>query len=108
MPQRKAGDDVQAIALSESSCCNAPIDSICPRQVDGGLWHTKNGQEQEIILMQKFINSFCRGGICNVPVTFLRFPRSVKDGAYLLEKLRPILEGISDERFHEVFAKPRK
>jgi hypothetical protein len=74
-----------------------------PKRIPGGLWHTRDGEQQEAILMQKLYQLILALSGTDIPVTLLRYPRSVTDSAYLLEKLRPILGDITDGQFLAAF-----
>ena len=39
----------------------------------------------------------------SVPLTLLRYPRSVSDSRYLYDKLKPVLENIAYQDFDDVF-----
>lgn len=73
----------------------------------GGLWLTTSTQagEQEKILLWQIYHLLLALSEATVPVTFMRYPRIVKDCPYLFEKLKPILPGITYESFAAVFAR---
>jgi len=76
-------------------------------EVAGGLWHTSSrtpGKQEEILLKQIYKLVLALSDT-TIPVTFMRYPRIVKDGPYLFEKMKPILVGISYDEFHAVFKK---
>jgi hypothetical protein len=80
---------------------------IKPEIFDGGLWQTrscKSGKQEEILLKQIY-NLMLALSDTDVPITLLRYPRIVKDSAYLFEKLKPILREITYESFCEAFHK---
>lgn len=74
-----------------------------PVWVDGGLWHTDRQYEQEQILLRQVYKLLLAVSETDVPVTLLRYPRLVKDSAYLYRKLSPLVETIAYERFLSVF-----
>lgn len=80
--------------------------SIKPR-IAGGLWHTnssKPGRQEEVLLRQIYKLVLALSDT-KIPVTFMHYPRIVKDCLYLFEKLKPILGEITYEAFHAVFNK---
>lgn len=73
----------------------------------GGLWLTRSaapGHQEQVLLDQTYELLFALSNT-SIPLTFMRFPRIVRDCSYLFEKLKPILAGIPYERFAAVFAK---
>ena len=81
------------------------ISRIRQRKVGGGLWDASTEQEQEIVLLEKVYCLLLALSDVAVPVTLLRFPRLAEDSRYLFQKLRPILEGTTFEKFQSAFAK---
>jgi hypothetical protein len=71
--------------------------------VPGGLWHTRQGSEQEPILLQQVYKLLLALSGTSIPLTFLHYPTLVKDSSYLYEKLLPILSGVDFTQFHEAF-----
>lgn len=53
----------------------------------GGLWHTKQPEEQEAVLSIQLYKLLSVIAERDIPMTLLHFPRLVHDPAYLLEKL---------------------
>jgi len=78
-----------------------------PKEFVGGLWHTRSTKpgKQEEILMKQIYNLMLAISESSSPVTFMRYPRIVKDCPYLFEKLKPILGDIKYNSFFEVFSK---
>ncbi len=76
-----------------------------PKSVPGGLWQTKSGEagEQELVLLNVFYRLILSLTETSVPITFMKYPRIVKDGPYLYGKLRPTLDGMSEAQFMEAF-----
>lgn len=71
--------------------------------VAGGLWDTKDGDDQEKVLALKFatlVDALVRN---DLPMTFVNFPRITADEHYLFDKLSPVFPEIGHERFHEAF-----
>lgn len=71
--------------------------------VAGGLWDTEKHEAQEAVLATKFINLVEAVVRHDVPVTFLAFPRLVKDPRYLHEKLCPLFPDLSLADFEAAF-----
>jgi|SRR5450432_1151459 len=77
-----------------------------PGKFAGGLWHTsssKPGRQEEILLRQIYKLVLAISNTTS-PVTFMRYPRMLKDCRYLFKKLEPILTGITFESFHAAFS----
>lgn len=75
------------------------------RNFKGGLWHTgsfKKGN-QEFVLLNQFYKLMFALSNSDIRITCIQFPRSVKDGIYLFEKLKPILRNIDLDSFMVVF-----
>lgn len=71
----------------------------------GGLWHQgslKPGQQEQVLLNQLY-KLLVDISSTNIPVTLLQYPKSVKDGDYLYENLKPILKDISYDYFIDTF-----
>lgn len=63
----------------------------------------QGNQERELLnLIYKLILALSN---TSIPVTFMRYPRIVKDCSYLFNKLTPILKDISYEYFLAAFNK---
>ncbi len=71
----------------------------CP----GGLWHTRNPEEQESILARQFFKLVTVLGEWDIPTTFLSYPKLVRDPEYLYRKLRFLVEDIEFTCFERVF-----
>lgn len=80
---------------------------INPREFDGGLVRTKSKSPgvQEGILLKKIYNLMLALSDNSLPMTFMRYPRIVKDCPYLFEKLKPALGDISYADFSKAFNK---
>ena len=80
---------------------------IKPQEFAGGLWHTRSSKqgEQEEILLRQIYKLMLAISDATLPVTFMRYPRIVKDCPYLFEKLKPILGDITYESFYSAFSK---
>jgi hypothetical protein len=96
---------VRAAAQARESLLTRMAKTLRPRRDPGGLWHTTNGHEQEIILLQKLYNLLLALSGAEIPVTLLRFPRLVNDPSYLFLKLKPLLGDITIDQFIEAFEK---
>jgi hypothetical protein len=77
------------------------------QELIGGLVGTTSTElgAQEEILLRRIYALLLAISEAAVPVTFIRFPRLVKDCPYLFEKLRPILRDVKYESFAAVFAR---
>jgi hypothetical protein len=71
--------------------------------VPGGEQLTSQGVSQEALLLQRVYKLLLILSNEHIPVTFLRYPRLVKDSEYLFRKLRPLLNGIAYEQFNSVW-----
>ena len=78
-----------------------------PSGFAGGLWHTnsrKSGKQEEALQGQLYKLILALSDAM-IPVTFMRYPRLVKDCRYLFEKLKPVLARTSYEDFNKIFNK---
>lgn len=78
-----------------------------PSKFDGGLVNTRSidpGRQEEALLSQVYKLMLAMSDT-TIPITFMRYPRIVKDGSYLFEKLTPILADVSFEFFCATFNK---
>jgi hypothetical protein len=96
---------VRATAQARESLLKRMAKTLRPRPDPGGLWHTANGHEQEIILMQKLYKLMLALAGADIPVTLLRFPLLVNDPSYLFLKLKPVLGDIAFDQFIAAFEK---
>jgi len=73
----------------------------------GGLWHTRSLKKnaQEIVLLNQLYKLLLPLSEYHIPTTFIRYPRSVQDGQYLFEKLKPVLRDIDLTTFLDAHAK---
>ena len=65
----------------------------------GGLIKTNDPKKQDVILLRSLSNLLVGIAASSVPVTFIHYPMLMNDSAYLFEKLRPILAGVSFDAF---------
>lgn len=81
--------------------------TLKPKGFAGGLWEASPGgqMEQEVILLQKIYKLLLALSASSIPVTFMRYPRLVKDCPYLFEKLQPVLKDMDYDYFRSVFDK---
>jgi len=77
------------------------------KALPGGLWSVASGDadDQERVLLEKLYRLMLGVSGHLVPTTFLRYPLLVEDSTYLLEKLRPILTGMSHDQFRTAHQK---
>lgn len=71
--------------------------------VPGGLTGTEDGDLQEIILKDRIFKLIYSLANTDCDVTLLRYPLMTQDPEYLYDKMSPILNKISFERFSQVF-----
>jgi hypothetical protein len=71
----------------------------------GGLWHTSNPDEQELVLSHQLYKLMVGLSKLHATVILLHYPRLTHDAPYLYEKLRPILGRTTRSRFTDVFEK---
>jgi len=71
--------------------------------VAGGLWDTDNSTEQAAILRLKFTRLIEALVRYDVPMTFLSYPRLVRDPDYTYRKLRFLLPDVTHDAFAEAF-----
>lgn len=79
------------------------------KELAGGLVGTRRATEQEQVLQQSLYRLLLATAGHPVGLTLLQFPRLVHDSAYLFDKLQPVLQGVSFERFdraHRQLARP--
>lgn len=71
----------------------------------GGLWHTDSLEPgaQERALLSQMYKLVLALSDRHIPVTFIRYPRLIKDPSYLFKKLAPILQDITLDTFLEAF-----
>jgi hypothetical protein len=75
-----------------------------PGGVPGGLWLVRRPDAQSDMLRRQFSSLMECLARHDVPITLLWFPRLVQDGAYLFDKLQPVLAGVSAEAFQSAFS----
>ena len=71
--------------------------------VPGGLTGTLNPEEQESVLLSRMFDLALQLSQTDCDITYLHYPLLVEDSEYLYVKLRPILKGVSQKQFDEVF-----
>ena len=71
--------------------------------VPGGLWHTDDPQQQEAVLVNQLYKIILTIAKRDIPMTLLYFPRSIHEPEYLYRKIEGTLNGITYEKFLEVF-----
>jgi hypothetical protein len=98
---------VEKSTLSQLSFSERLAVAESQHPLPGGLWLTTSTErgEQEGILLWQFYDLLLALCDAAVPVTFMRYPRIVKDCPYLFEKLNPILRDITYESFAAAFDK---
>jgi hypothetical protein len=73
----------------------------------GGLLKSSSMQsgDQEHILCLQLYKLMLSLSSSEIPITLLRYPKLASNPEYLYQKLHPVLQGVSAEHFHSVFAK---
>ncbi len=71
--------------------------------VPGGLWGTANPAEQEAVLAEKFLKLVEAAARRGVPMTFLSFPRMVRDAAYAHASLQHLFPEVTRDAFDRAF-----
>jgi hypothetical protein len=74
------------------------------RKAAGGLWDTDLAENQVDVLRQKFTTLIEVLVRHDIPITFLSFPRHVRDPDYLFEKIRFLIGNIDLTSFRTTFA----
>lgn len=96
VPMRNLSDAAKSrINISNKSTPGNPI--------PGGMWKTKNPEDQEHKLATQLYKLLVGLGRMDTPVTFLHFPKIVKDPKYLYEKLEYLVSDIDYDTFEKVF-----
>lgn len=72
-------------------------------QVPGGFSMASNAVEQKEILLLRLFNLSLELARTDCRITFISYPLLVDRSDYLYDKLEPILEGVSAERFSATF-----
>lgn len=75
-----------------------------PKNFAGGLWHTRDPERQEEVLLGQLYKLMLALANTAVPVTFLQYPRLAQDCGYLFQKLNPIFsDALTLAAFSAVF-----
>jgi hypothetical protein len=74
-----------------------------PESVPGGLWHTDKANDQAAVLRLQFTKLMEGLVRYDVPITFLWYPRLVRDSDYLYNKLAFLLPDRDSNSFRSVF-----
>lgn len=98
--------------VTKVNISNAPIwkrlkYTIRPKIYAGGLLHTRSmepGKQEDILLKRLYKLMFVLSDK-TIPITFMRYPKIVKDCRYLFDKLNPILRNITFKSFSAAFNK---
>jgi len=79
---------------------------LMPQKVLGfRKWRIRRPKDQENVLAHNFYQLAHTIAEHSIPMTLLFFPRLAKDAEYLFEKIRFLLDGISQEKFVQAFQK---
>jgi hypothetical protein len=94
---------VTSTGLAELPIIERLKHTLRPKRIAGGLWHTRDPHGQEEVLLRQLYKLMLALSNTAVPITFMHYPRIVKDCSYLFEKLRPILPDTTIDAFCQVF-----
>jgi hypothetical protein len=72
------------------------------KELAGGLVGTRRADDQAQVLQDSLYRLLLATAAQPVGLTLLQFPRLVHDSAYLYDKLQPVLQDVSFERFDRV------
>ncbi len=95
--------DLYSAAQSRREVANRADPSIPTESVPGGLWHTKEPRDQEMILTAQLYKLIYALAKYDIPLVLLIFPRFVNDPEYLFLKIRFALGDINYETFFKAF-----
>lgn len=90
-------------AMRDASAAQRLRNKLTQHSIPGGLWHTRNPQQQEIVLLEQIYKLMVALSDSMVPVTLLQYPRITLDSRFLYAKLLPILQGIDQRTFEATF-----
>ena len=95
------------LAICEEIPWRARVSSLARAKgrahASGGLWLTKDPEEQVTVLYEQFALLMETLSRHDVPTTLLWFPRLTSDARYTYEKLRFLMPSVSFERFSAEF-----
>lgn len=74
-------------------------------EVPGGLWGTTDPASQERALAERFHRLIHAAVRSEIPLTFLHFPRIVRDPDYLRRTLEGVFGALDQEAFNTAFAR---
>ncbi len=77
-----------------------------PNDLPGGLWGTSEPENQERVLTERFYKLLQTATRFDIPLSFLDFPRIVREPEYLRKKLMPIFgrRRLGKKRFNRAFS----
>jgi hypothetical protein len=94
---------VEAIAVANLPWYKQVKNKIKKRKIDGGLWQTSSGHDQEEVLLNKVYQLLLGLSKSGIPVTLINYPRLVSDPIYTYKKLKPVLGGMAFDSFEKTF-----
>jgi uncharacterized coiled-coil protein SlyX len=94
--------DLYSAAQSRRDVSNAAL-SLTSGSVPGGLWHTEEPENQEMILTAQLYKLVYTLAKYDVPLVMPLFPRLVNDPEYLYQKIRFALGDIGYDSFFKAF-----
>jgi hypothetical protein len=95
--------DLYSAAQSRRDVASKADPSLEPDSVPGGLWHTKEPGNQEMILTGQLYKLVYALAKYDVPIVLLLFPRFVNDPEYLYRKIGFALGDIKYDIFLKAF-----
>jgi hypothetical protein len=95
--------DIRQAAESRRFVQKATTGQSDGASVAGGLWDTDQSSKQEEILAMKLARLIEAGARNSIPMTFLSYPRLVRDADYTYEALRFLFPSISRTTFRKHF-----
>jgi hypothetical protein len=98
MPMRDLYSAAESRRYNDRNASQIPTRDLVP----GGLWGTDNPLDQENVLARKVYELILAAARHDIPMTLLDHQR-MGDPVYLYSKLRWLLSGIDEARFHEAF-----
>jgi hypothetical protein len=95
--------DLYSAAQSRRDVVKRSDPNALPDHIAGGLWDTRNPEQQEAVLMQKLYKLIYVISRHEIPLTLLEFPRLVNEPEYLYRNLTPALSSIGYDSFLKAF-----
>jgi hypothetical protein len=100
--------DLYSAAQSRRYVASKADPNLDSNSVPGGLWHTEEPGNQELILVEQLYKLVHALAKHEVPLTLLIFPKLVNDSEYLYRQIGFILGNITYDTFFKAFQKVSK